>query len=242
MAKATGDWRASLGPLGGLLRIDWAEAARVNRHVLAAPARPAAVPSVLPKGVTAAMGPGARLDWLVSRPIRAALGGRIVELYFRQLFDGGAPLYTNFTFGRFRFDATKDVLRWTPQGPAFVSLGTREALTRLYDGLFAGDDATMAGAMVALGLAKDPSPSHSRELVETLRRHLAGHSLRAVDFREVSLLSTAWRLSTAAGKHGARVAPDLPAVALLLVTMTQTLRALRTAIDVGSAYQRAKNG
>lgn len=243
MANSANDWKGHWGPLGGLLRVDWIAAARTTRQWLATPAADSTLPTTpLPRGVTATAGPGARLDWLVSRPIRGALGGRIVELYFRQLFDRSAPLYANFGFSQFRFDATKDLLRWTPAGAVAVSDTMREAVTALYDGLFRNDDRTLAEAAVTLGLARDVSTAHTNELVSALRAHMAGTSLRSVDFRHINLLSTVWRLSTATGKHGTKVEPDLLAVALLLATMTQTLRGLRATVDVGGAYLRAKNG
>jgi predicted unusual protein kinase regulating ubiquinone biosynthesis (AarF/ABC1/UbiB family) len=100
----------------------------------------------------------------------------------------------------------------------------------------------MADALVALGISRDRSDTRTDEAIAALRAHFAGVSLRAVDFRQVNLLSTWWRLSSAAGRHGARIAPELVAVALMLTTMTQTLRSLRATVDVGGAYRRARNG
>jgi hypothetical protein len=235
------DWREWLGPLGGVLRVDWIEAVRVARQTFqTGPAE--AAPASLPRGVTTVAGPGARLDWLRERALRGALGGRIVEIYFRQILGDEASIRPDLGVARFRFDGSRDLLRWNPSRAVPVSSEARQALGALYEGLFGEETSRMADALVALGISRDRSDTRTDEAIAALRAHFAGVSLRAVDFRRVNLLSTWWRLSSAAGRHGSRIAPELVAVALMLSTMTQTLRSLRATVDVGGAYRRARNG
>ena len=213
------NWRAHFGPLGGVLRVDWTHAIRLARGTYqGSPATE--VPTSLPRGVTTVAGPGVRLEWLSSRAIRGALGGRIVEIYFRQILGTSDSLHLDLSTSRFRFDATRDLLRWTRSGEIAVSGETRAAVGRLYEGLFAGDSTPIAEALVTLGLSRDRSKERTADAIAALHAHFGGVSIRAVDFRRVNLLSTVWRLSTAAGKHGTQVSPDLLAVAFMLSTMT----------------------
>jgi hypothetical protein len=196
----------------------------------------------LPRGVATVPGPGARLDWLRDGALRSALGGRIVELYFRQIRGDEASIRPDLGVARFRFDGTRDLLRWNPSRAVAVSSEVRQALGARYEGLFGDETSRMADALVALGLSRDQSEKRTDEAIAAIRAHFAGVSLRAVDFRRVNLLSTGWRLSPAAGRHGSPIAPELVAVALMLSTMTQTLRSLRASVDAGGAYRRARNG
>ncbi len=158
-----------------------------------------------------------------------ALGQRILEVYFAQLFASEAAIL-DLRGGRWAWPGDADAPAWSPRplwirwDPAFL-----DAVRDLYRGFYAGDDACFERGVSAL---------HLGSAADVLRAHFGGGDQRAVVFDAKVFHSSFHDVFVRCRDEGVSLHRNFLALGLYLACLYDGLEG-RGALDVRDAFERA---
>jgi hypothetical protein len=154
-------------------------------------------------------------------------GGRVVELYFQQLFEGETTL---LDLRASAFTPSAGQLVWHPApwmaqwAPEFIG-----PLREIYRGFYAGEDAIFRRGLAALHL------EHSADL---FRKHFGGDQA-SVTFRTADFVGTFHEVFMRCKKAGTSLHANFLPLGIYLAALYDHLEQLAVPVNVGLAFRRA---
>jgi hypothetical protein len=151
----------------------------------------------------------------------------IVELYFRQLFDGAPTL---LDLRRASFGPTSEPLLWRPAAwvepwsPDFIG-----PLREIYKGFYQQDEALFQRGLATLKL------QHSADL---FREHFGGDQAE-VRFEVKHFVDTFHAVFTRCKKAGTALHPDFLPLGIYLAALYDHLEELKEPVNVAQSFERA---
>ncbi len=155
-------------------------------------------------------------------------GPRLLELYFRQLYDNAGTL---IDLGRARFGRRGETLVWAPSklwidwDDVFI-----DSLRDMYSGFYAGDDEQFREGLDQLNL---------RPAEELFRRHFGGDEQRSVDFDVDEFRDTFLEILRTCSEADVSLHKHFVPLGFYLVSLYDHLDDFDRTYDVRSAFYRA---
>ncbi len=160
---------------------------------------------------------------------RQALGQRVLEIYFAQLFRRRSALIDLWP-SRIGVGPDRTAI-WSPR-PMFVRWKDEfsESVRKVYAGFFLGSDECFRQGLEGLGLGDSGA---------VLLQHLGEGDARHVHFRTDQLQSTLSEIVALRDGRGPSLHRNFVALGLFLVSLHETLAALDVPVDVRAAFARS---
>jgi hypothetical protein len=182
--------------------------------------------------------PVAPLDVRALSPkTRAAIGSRVLGLYFHQLHRPG-PWFLDLRPRHFAWDDAKRTLTFFPSGlwyepdPDF-----RRRVQSLYAGFYRHDRAELATGIELYSWDSRPSPGFPQRIEQLLREHFGAGDASEIRFSIAHFRSTFDRIFRETADSKAKLHPELTFLGVGLVGLYLTLEQLDVALNPRGAFE-----
>lgn len=167
------------------------------------------------------------------------LGETILELYFRQLQSPDGM----FLDLRLRhFAGGPDTYQWNPNSMwASFSPSFREALGKLYDGFYFGDDQIFHEGLIETGLiSQEWSETDQLEMKRLFKAHFGSAIDQPMTFQLSTFQASFQNVFSFLLKKKVKLSTDFLILGVMLVTLYLSLEELGGAYPVADIYRRSK--
>ncbi len=173
----------------------------------------------------------------LSPETRAAIGSRVLGLYFHQLH-GQGPWFLDLRPRHFAWDAAQRSLTFFPGGlwyepdPDF-----RRRVQSLYEGFYRQDQPALATGIELYSWDSRPLPGFSQRIERLLLEHFGPGDAPEIRFSIANFRSTFERIFREAAESKAKLHPELTFLGVGLVGLYLTLEQLQVPLDPRRAFE-----
>jgi hypothetical protein len=185
-----------------------------------------------------ATSPVAPLDLgALSPAARAAIGARVLELYFHQL-QGRGPWFLDLRPRHFAWDDAQQSLTFFPSGlwyqpdPDF-----RRRVQSLYEGFYRQDQQALANGIELYSWNSRPAAGFAQRIGLLRREHFGPGDANQIRFSIAHFRSTFDRIFRETADSKAKLHPELTFLGVALVGLYLTLEQLQVPLDPRRAFE-----
>ncbi|HEX2876758.1 MAG TPA: hypothetical protein VHP33_36150 [Polyangiaceae bacterium] len=168
---------------------------------------------------------------------RAAIGARVLGLYFHQL-QGPGPWFLDLRPRHFAWDDAQQSLSFYPSGlwyepdPDF-----RRRVQSLYEGFYRQDQLALANGIELYGWESRPLAGFAQRIERLLREHFGPGDAGALRFSIANFRSTFDRIFRETADSKSKLHPELTFLGVALVGLYLTLEQLQVPLDPRQAFE-----